>query len=128
MQNKITIVAGGLLGLLFLIFGLNFFFHFIPMPSPPEGSHAAAFMGAAYASGFLTFVKVLEILGAILVAIPRTRNFGLLILVPIIVNILAFHIFIAKDSIFQPPIILITALAAFLIWSGRTAIGNLLNK
>ena len=80
MQNKLSIIAGALLGLLFIVFGLNFFLHFIPIPSPPEGSHAASFMGAAYMTGFLTFVKVLEILGGVLVAIPKTRNLGLLIL------------------------------------------------
>lgn len=128
MQKKLTIIAGGLLGLLFLVFGSNFFLHFLPMPSPPEGSPAAAFMTAAYTTGFLTFVKVLEILGGILVAIPKTRNFGLLILGPIIVNILAFQIFIAKGSILQVPVLSVSVLAAFLLWSERTAFSKLLKK
>lgn len=127
MQNKIPTIAGGLLGLLFLIFGLNFFFNFIPMPSPPEDSHAAAFMGAMYATGFLTLVKVLEIVGGILVAIPKTRNIGLLVLGPIIINILAFNIFIAPGGLFQPPVILVTVLSAFLLWSGRQSFAKLLN-
>ena len=49
-------------------------------------------------TGYLTFVKVLEVVGGILVALPRTRNFGLLILGPIIVNILAFHVFVMKGE------------------------------
>ena len=83
-------------------------------------------MGAGYTSGFLAFVKVLEILGGLLVAIPKTRNFGLLVLGPIIVNILAFHIFIVKGGLFDPLLILVSALAAFLLWSERAAFGKLL--
>ena len=128
MQKKVTLIAGALLGLVFVVFGLNFFLHFIPIPPLPEGSPAAAFMGAAYTTGFLTFVKVLEILGGVLVAIPRTRNLGLLLLGPIIVNILAFHIFIVGAGLFDPVIILITLLAAFLLWSERDAFCKLAIK
>lgn len=128
MQNKLTLIAGGLLGLVFVIFGLNFFLQFIPIPPLPEGSPAAAFMGAMYTTGFLTFVKVLEILGGILVAIPNTRNLGLVILGPIIVNILAFHIFIVGGGLFEPPVVIITVLAAFLLWSERKAFCDLAIK
>ena len=128
MQKKVTLIAGALLGLVFVVFGLNFFLHFIPIPPLPEGSPAAAFMGAAYTTGFLTFVKVLEILGGVLVAIPKTRNLGLLLLGPIIVNILAFHIIIVGAGLFDPVIILITLLAAFLLWSERDAFCKLAIK
>jgi putative oxidoreductase len=128
IKKTLPTIAGGLLGLLFITFGLNFFLHFIPIPPPTEGTPAAAFMGAAYITGFLTFVKVLEILGGILVMVPKTRNFGLLVLGPIVVNILAFQIIIAKASLFQPPVILISVLAAFLLWSERAAFLSLLGK
>jgi uncharacterized membrane protein YphA (DoxX/SURF4 family) len=59
------------LGLLFLVFGLNFWLKFIPIPSPEQGSLAAGFMGALYTSGFLTVVKGLEVLGAILLLAGR---------------------------------------------------------
>ncbi|MDQ3621835.1 MAG: hypothetical protein M3463_05000 [Verrucomicrobiota bacterium] len=120
-------IAGGLLGLLFVVFGLIYFLKLIPMPPPPpEGSPPALFMGAFVATGYLNFVKAMEMLGGVLVAIPRTRNFGLLVLGPIIVNILAFHIFIMEGAgLFDPPLILITLLAAFLLWSGRKAFARL---
>ena len=88
--NRIT---AALLGLVFVVFGSNFFLKFIPIPMPPEGSPAAMFMGGMFVSGMLVFVKVLEILGGVLLAIPATRNLGLLVLGPIIVNIFAFHFF-----------------------------------
>mgnify|MGYP007092085857 CR=1 FL=1 len=122
-------IAGGLLGLLFIIFGLNFFLKFIPMPpGPPEGSPAALFFGALFPTGYLAFVKVLEILGGVVVAIPKLRNIGLLILGPVIVNILAFHVFLTKGAgLLDPPILLICALSAYLLWSGRKAFGGLVN-
>lgn len=122
-----TTIAGGLLGLIFVVFGLNFFLKFIPIPSPPEGSHPAMFLGAMYMSGYLTFVKVLEILGGVLVAIPKTRNVGLLVLAPVIVNILAFQIFLVKGAgLADPVIILITILPLFLLWSTRKSFAGLL--
>lgn len=121
-------IAGGLLGLLFIVFGLNFFLKFIPIPSPPEGSPPAMFMGALYITGYLTFVKVMEIVGGILVAIPKTRNIGLLVLGPIIVNILCFHIFLTGGATLIDPVnILIALLGAFLLWTARKSFCNLLN-
>ncbi|MDF1850123.1 MAG: hypothetical protein P1U85_04760 [Verrucomicrobiales bacterium] len=127
MQNKLALIAGGLLGLVFVVFGLNFFLKFIPIPSPPADSAAAAFMGAMFTTGFLTLVKILEIVGGVLVAIPKTRNFGLLILGPIVVNILFFNILIAPGGWTQPPVILVTVLAAFLLWTAREKFLHLLN-
>ena len=123
-------IAGGLLGLLFLVFGLNFFLHFIPMPADPSPADAPhkLFMAALFPTGYLTFVKVFELLGGILVAIPKTRNFGLLVLGPIILNILAFHIFLTKGAgLFDPILLGICLLATFLLWSGRKAFLGLLN-
>jgi putative oxidoreductase len=123
-------IAGGLLGLLFLVFGLNFFLNFIPMPNDPSPADAPhkLFMAALAPTGYLAFVKVMEILGGVLVAIPKTRNFGLLVLGPIILNILAFHAFLLKGAgLFDPMILLICALAAFLLWSGRKSFAGLLN-
>lgn len=121
-------VAGALLGLLFVVFGSNFFLNFIPMPPPPpEGTPVALFFGAFAATGYLAFVKVLEILGGLLVALPRTRPLGLLVLVPIIVNILAFHVFItAGEGLLEAPILLIVALTLFLIWTHRRGVAALL--
>lgn len=122
MKHASTI-ASVLLGLAFVTFGANFFLNFIPMPpGPPEGSPPALFMAAMFPTGYLAFVKVLEILGGLLVALPKTRNIGLLVLGPIIVNILAFHVFLTKGAgLTDPPILVICGLSAFLLLSERKA-------
>lgn len=123
-------IAGALLGLLFIAAAVTVLLHLGPTPpAPPEGSPAALFMGAFAPTGYLTFVKVLELVGGILVAIPLTRNLGLLILGPIIVNILAFHLFVTGGAgLFSPMIILIAVLGAFLLWSERKAFAGLLGR
>jgi putative oxidoreductase len=121
-------IAGALLGFLFAAFSVMFLLKLIPEPpAPPEGSPIALFMGAFGPTGYLNFVKVFELLGGILVAIPRTRNFGLLVLGPIIVNILAFHIFVAGiETALNPILLLICALAAYLLWCGHKQFVGLL--
>jgi putative oxidoreductase len=122
-------IVGGLLGLLFIfsasvvLFKIN-----IPQPPPPpEGSAPAHFMAAFMPTGYMHFVKVFELLGGILVAIPKTRNFGLLILGPIILNIIAFHGFVAKEGLFSPMLIIICLAALYLLWVGRRQFINLKN-
>ena len=121
-------IAGVLLGLLFVASSVVVLFNLVHAPPMPEGTPAALFMGAFAPTGYLTFVKVMELLGGILVAIPRTRNFGLLVLGPIIINILAFHTFIMKGAtLFDPMLIVIVLLALYLLWVGRKAFAGLMN-
>lgn len=129
-MKNIPNIIGGLLGLAFLIFGVNFFFPFLPpLPKPEAGSPPAMFFGAIYGSGFLAFVKAIEIIGAILVAIPKTRNWGLLLLGPIVVGILATNIYVIGGSaVFQPPVIAISVMSVYLLWNARDKFLNLLNN
>jgi putative oxidoreductase len=121
-------IAGALLGLLFVMSSVVVLFNLVKMPPLPEGSPQAMFMGALGPTGYMTFVKVCELLGGILVAIPRTRNFGLLVLGPIIINILAYHVFIMKGTMLvDPMLIIIVLLALYLLWAGRKNFAGLLN-
>ena len=112
-------IVGALLGLLFIASSLSVLSGKATMPPPPEGTPAFHFMAALGPTGYMTFIKVLELLGGILVAIPKTRNFGLLILGPIIVNIAAYHQFIEKDLFAQPMVLGIGVAALYLLWAGR---------
>ena len=128
-------IAGILLGLLFLMAAIPILFNLIPpdkMPPPPN-EEAKMFMGALGPTGYLTFVKVCELLGGILVMIPKTRNLGLLVLGPIIVNILAFHAFIGKggftaNGFLNPMLIAIVVLSLYLLWVERRAWTGLIKR
>lgn len=131
-MSKITkiaaAIAGVILGGLFIMASVVVLFNLVKdVPQPPEGSPAAAFMAAFGPTGYLKFVKVLELIGGLLVIVPKTRNFGLLILGPILVNILAFHIFITGGAgLLDPMLLLIVISAAFLLWVERKAFLSLL--
>lgn len=124
-------IASILLGLTFLMASVPFLLNQVPEQAPPPpGSAMAMYMGALGTTGYMKMVKVFELLGAILVLIPRTRNFGLLVLGPIAVNIAAFWIFIAGTM--PTGMALATTLPAlllplYLLWCGRQKFAALLN-
>ena len=95
-----TLIARILLGLLFLLFGLNFFFPFIPMDQPKMSAAATAFSGGLFGSGyFFQFLKVLEILSGFFLLINRLTAFFLLVLLPISTNIFLFHLMLVPSGV-----------------------------
>jgi len=88
-MKSLTHIGRFLLGLIFLVFGLNGFFHFIPMP-PPSGV-AGQFLGSMFVTKYLLFVFAIQLIGGVLLLINRYVPLALTILAPIIVNILLFH-------------------------------------
>jgi putative oxidoreductase len=96
-MKTISTFARILLGLLFLVLGLNGFLHFIPTLWPP--GPASQFMGAMFVSRFYTVVYLTQIVGGLLLLANRYVPVGLLLLGPVLVNILAFHIFMAPAGL-----------------------------
>ena len=120
------LIASILLGGLFIMSSVVVLFNLAPMPELPKDTPIAYFMAAVGPTGFMKFVKVVELIGGILLIIPKTRNLGLLCLGPVIVNIFAFHQLVAGDGIFQPMLIGIAVLSFFLLWVERKAWSGLL--
>jgi hypothetical protein len=85
----LTNVSRFLLGFIFLVFGVNGFLHFIPMP-PPSGV-AGQFLGSMFVTKYLLVVSALQVISGALLLINRYVPLALTILGPIIVNILLFH-------------------------------------
>ena len=128
-MKHLPTVVGALLGLLFIASGVVVLLNLAPMPPLPADSAASHFMAAFMPTGYMKFVKVLEVLGGILVAIPRTRNLGLLVLGPILVNILAYHTFVMKgEGLTSPPLLILVAMAIYLLWCGRKEFAGLVRK
>jgi putative oxidoreductase len=123
-------IAATLLGLMFVFSSVTVLFKLMPMPPPPPAdTPPGQFMAAFGPTGYLTFVKVFELLGGLLVLIPRTRNLGLLVLGPIIINILAFHIFVmGGQGVASPMLIGICVLALFLLWESFRLPGDASNR
>ena len=83
-------VSRFLLGLIFLVFGLNGFLHFIPMPTP--SGVAGQFFGALFVSNYLVPIFGLQVTSGALLLVNRFVPLALTILAAIIVNILLFHV------------------------------------
>lgn len=108
-----TLIARILLGLLFLVFGLNGFLHFIPMP-PPTGL-AAQYMGSLYVSHYLVFIFLVQVIGGALLLANRFVPLALILLGPVLVNILLFHSFMAPAGL---PLALVTTVLWGLVFYG----------
>ena len=121
-----THIVATLFGLIFLAGGLVFFSGKVP-EGPPMGPLADHFMAAFGPTGYMAFVKVCEIIGGALVIVPKTRNLGLLILGPVVINILCFHAFVAKGG-WSPMHGFIAVAALFLLWAERRAFAGLVNR
>lgn len=83
----VTVIARILLGLTFLVFGLDKFYPFIPQGPMPAGA-AGQFMGALFTTHYIMAVGVFETVGGLLLLINRYVPLGLCLLAPVIVNIL----------------------------------------
>ena len=122
---KITsAIARFLLGLIFLVFGLNGFFRFLSMPAPT--GVAGQFMGALFVSHFLNVIFVIQLVGAILLLVNRYVPLALTLLAPMIVNILLFHLLMAPSGI--PLAIIVTVLWVLVFLNVRSAFGGLLQQ
>ena len=92
MNQKITTLSRLLLGLIFLIFGLNKFLHFIPMPvSEPSFTEAMGYL--AHIKYMFYLIGGVEVIAGILLLINRAIPFSLILSAPIVVNIFLIHLF-----------------------------------
>ncbi len=118
MKAKAVHAARILLGLVFFVFGLNGFFHFLPQP--PMSGPPADFVGALVASGYMfPLLKGTEVIAGALLLSGRLVPLALTVLAPVIVNIFAFHLFLAPSGLGVP--VVVVALEVFLAWSYRSS-------
>jgi putative oxidoreductase len=122
-MKTVIVTSRILLGLIFVVFGLNGFLNFIPMP-PPSGA-AGQFFGAMFASHYIVPVFLLEVIAGVLILANRFVPLALAILAPLLVNIALFHVFMAPHG-FGGAIVAI-ALWGVLFYRERAAFSGLLS-
>jgi putative oxidoreductase len=120
-MRTVSAIARYLAGGIFLVFGLNGFLHFIPLP-PPAGV-AGQFMGALFVSHYLTLIFGLQVIAGVLLLANRFVPLALAILAPVIVNILAFHALMAPNGL--PLALFVTILWALIFVDVRPAFSGL---
>jgi putative oxidoreductase len=114
-----TVISRILLGLGFFIFGLNILHPFLNAPPPPEGSLAAQFVAVMVPSHWMALVGIVQLVGGLLLLAGRRTPLGLVLLGPILVNILAFHICLLGAHGIAPGLVF-TVLEIFLIYAYRS--------
>jgi putative oxidoreductase len=94
LMKAITTVIRILLGLVFTVFGLNGFLHFIPLQPMPQP--AIDFFGALAATGYMIrLIFFGQLIGGVLLLTGVAVPLAVIVLAPIVVNILFFHLFLA---------------------------------
>lgn len=120
MKSKISLIARLLLGLIYFVFGLNGFFHFIPMKPPPMSEAAMAFTGGLMGSGyFMQFLAGTQTLGGFMLLSGIAAPIGLTILAPVTINIALFHLFMTpgvNNQIMPSAMIILHLLAVWAYW------------
>jgi uncharacterized membrane protein YphA (DoxX/SURF4 family) len=89
----VVLIARLLLGLIFVVFGLNGFLNFLNMGPMPTGL-AGQFMGALFLSHYYWVVAALQVVGGVLLLVNRYVPLALVLLGPVIVNIICYHVFL----------------------------------
>jgi putative oxidoreductase len=93
----LALIARILLGLIFLVFGLNKFHTFIPAPMPT--GLAGQFVGALFVSHYLLVVATIEVVTSVLLLSNRYVPLALTLLGPVIINIFLFHSFLEPSGL-----------------------------
>src|SRR6058998_3727491 len=121
VMKTTSAIARYLAGVIFLVFGLNGFLNFIPLP--PPGGIAGQFMGALYASHYLWVIFAFQLVAGVLLLVNRYVPLAVAMLAPVIVNILSFHVLMALSGL--PLAVFVALLWAVIFIDVRPAFSGL---
>lgn len=118
MNSNFTVILRVFLGLVLIFFGLSKLISFDIMPSPTFTDDALQFMNSLSNTGYvLKVVAMLEIVIGLLLLINKWVPFALILLAPITVNVLLFHLFLDPSGLIVALIVLaLNALLIFKHW------------
>ena len=124
ITQKLPTIARIGLGLVFATFGLNKLVPFLPQP--PISGPPAQFFGALFATGYMIpLIAATEIVAGIMLLTGRFVPLALALLAPVIVNIVAFHLFLAPAGVGVP--VMVLALEVYLAWTYRDVFAPMLH-
>ena len=99
MKRIFFTILSVLFGLQFINAGLNKFFNYIPVPDEIPEEMLKDFQAITEIVWLMPLIGITEILGGILVIIPKTRVLGALVLFPVMIGILCTHIFVDTTAL-----------------------------
>ncbi len=116
-MKTVNTAARYILGLAMLVFGANKFLHFMPNPELPEA--AGAFLGALDGSGYIfPILGVVYLIAGLCLVLNKAVPFALVVLVPVSINIVAFHLVYAPEGIlFAAIVAVLNVLLIYANWS-----------
>jgi hypothetical protein len=108
------------MGLAFFVTGLNGFLNFLPPPSTPMPEGATAFAGALMKTGYMfKLITGTQLVVGVLLLSNRFVPLALALIAPVLVNIIAFHVFLAPSGMAPGAVLLV--LEIYLAWAYRGA-------
>jgi hypothetical protein len=123
-MKVVTLIARFLLVLTFGVFGLNGFLHFIKA-APPSSDLARQFVGVIFASHYFVLIFSVQVIGGLLFLSRRTVPLGLVMIAPVLVNILTFHILMDPAGIIPGAVMTVCWFVVF--WHYRRAFDGILS-
>ena len=125
-MSKVALVARILLGLIFVVFGLNGFFNFLPPPEVPEGA-PQAYMGGLGATGyFFPVLKITEVVAGAMLVSGMWVPLGLILLSPIVVQIALYHFVLDPAGAVMTIVILLAHV--LVAWAYRGSFKGVLDR
>ncbi len=108
-----ALISRLLLGLVFFVFGLNGFLHFIPTPPLPP-TPAGRFISALLESHYVFVVSGVQLVCGVLLLVNRYVPLALTLLGPVIVNILFYHLLMDRMGLPMAIVVVILWVILFL--------------
>jgi putative oxidoreductase len=100
-----ALIARILLGVVFVVFGLNGFLNFIPATLP--SGLAGQFLTVLLQSHYVLFISGVQVAGGVLLLVNRYVPLGLTLLAPVIANILVYHMVLDRSGL---PVAIVVAI------------------
>lgn len=125
MKNKVLNVLSILLGLMFINSGLNKFLNYLPVPDGLPEEVVKDNNAIAEIVWLLPLIGSAEVIGGLLIMIPKTRAIGALIILPVMAGIMLSHLLVFPAGL--PVASILLAILVWILYEKRTNYRALLN-